>query len=820
MRSSCTGELVQAKQAISPFFERKETQMQIKHFKTAVPAVVVIFFISTLVFLPYQTSAHSLSGDTSASATLLDEVPSPHYDSILYSEIGPRLAEIAQTSQRVKVDVIGQSAGGLDIYLVTITDPQSMGRLGRYKALRNMMLKDPDRALQMIDQFNDFKVPIFINGSIHGNEYPGTDAAMRLIETLAFDSSPQTLEILSNVILLINVVQNPDGRVLGTRENANGFDINRDFITQSQPETRATVKVITEWNPMVLLDLHGFVNPMLIEPCTPLHNPNYEYDLYIRWAYFEAEAMEAELLAQTGFKAQIPFRDMEIGWDDYPPTYTPMYAMYHGAYGHTLETPYRDERGVDAHYWAVWGALKFASQNRTEMIRDQIEIFRRGFLGLPQLLIPDELLTQTQFDQYNQLTIQEFPAAYVIPAGEPGQPSDHQAKRLVNFLLFNDVQVDKTLQEFSMDSQTFPAGTFIIWMVQPKRGMANTILESGRDLSELEEITFYSPPSAWSNPLLWGAERYVMEEKIEVSTRALDRPLLPQGGVTSGPANGYAFLPTSIAAYLAANQLTKEGYTIYRMPEAFQDEDHIFESGVFIIPEESALVSLLVNQYALDLYALQSIPVQAVQLHQPNIAVSGDADLLYALRQLGLEPVLLSSRDLNTGRIQDFDIFINQSTSWNTLSNPGKAAFTEFFNRGGDYLGLPGNGITFAVNAGILDASPATARGNAIVQLELTDNDSVIAGFGPTTYAFVSSPTWFEGVGAEVTVNAALPPNNFLISGYWPGWQESTASGKPVIITQSTGLSDVTAAGIDMVFRGHPENAFRILGSVIFAAQD
>jgi hypothetical protein len=35
-----------------------------------------------------------------------------------------------------------------------------------------------------------------------------------------------------------------------------------------------------------------------------------------------------------------------------------MYAMYHGAYGHTLETPHQDERGVDAHFAAVWGALK------------------------------------------------------------------------------------------------------------------------------------------------------------------------------------------------------------------------------------------------------------------------------------------------------------------------------------------------------------------------------------------------------------------------------------------------------------------------------
>ena len=33
---------------------------------------------------------------------------------------------------------------------------------------------------------------------------------------------------------------------MGTRDNANGFDIDRDFIAQTQPETRAAVNVMAE----------------------------------------------------------------------------------------------------------------------------------------------------------------------------------------------------------------------------------------------------------------------------------------------------------------------------------------------------------------------------------------------------------------------------------------------------------------------------------------------------------------------------------------------------------------------------------------------
>ena len=39
--------------------------------------------------------------------------------------------------------------------------------------------------------------------------------------------------------------------------------------------------------------------------------------------------------------------------------------------------------------------------------------------------------------------IQDFPAAYVIPKTVPFQVSPHQPARLIDFLIFNDVQVEQ-----------------------------------------------------------------------------------------------------------------------------------------------------------------------------------------------------------------------------------------------------------------------------------------------------------------------------------------------------------------------------------------
>ena len=75
---------------------------------------------------------------------------------------------------------------------------------------------------------------------------------------------------------------------------------------------------------------------------------------------------------RLGLRALIPYRDLDSGWDDWSSQYVPMFAMYHGSYGHTLETPSRGELDVDAHCAAVWGALKFIAANREAMLHDHV----------------------------------------------------------------------------------------------------------------------------------------------------------------------------------------------------------------------------------------------------------------------------------------------------------------------------------------------------------------------------------------------------------------------------------------------------------------
>lgn len=61
---------------------------------------------------------------------------------------------------------------------------------------------------------------------------------------------------------------------------------------------------------------------------------------------------------------------------------------------------------------------------------------------------------------------------------------------------------------------------------------------------------------------------------------------------------------------------------------------------------------------------------------------------------------------------------------------------------------------------------------------------------------------------------------DFLVSGFWPGWQESGAPGLPVVIHNAEGVQDTTLIGFDVTFRAHPEDSFRLLANAIYAGLD
>jgi hypothetical protein len=751
------------------------------------------------------------------------EVTSPYYNSIPYWQIAPTLHEIELSSDRVDVEVMGQSAEGRNLFLVTVAKPDVLNNLGHYRTLRHFMVEDPERAQEMLDQFKDFKVPFYVHAGIHGNEYTGVDASLELIKTLAYSNDPEVLQILDNVIFLVNPVANPDGRVHGTYWNGNGHHLNMDYVTLSQPEVRADVRVIRDWMPLVALDLHQYYSSMLIEPCTPPHNPNTEYDLYIKWALAQAEAMVTSVYENTGFPSTIPFRDWQSGFDDYGPVYMPGYSMYHGAYGHTLEAPDNGLPGVQAHYWAVRGALDFVVTNRMGMIYDQMEIMKRGVLGLPQQPIPQEILNETKYKQYQSYV--EFPEAYVIPAGKPLQANPIDAAYLVDFLIFHGIEVEKAKASFKIAGSSYPAGTYVVRMQQGLRGLANVLLSDGWDVSYSYSGHWVFPVEpAWNNPLVWGVNRAVVWDAINVQTVSISHADVVQGAVVSGGNAGYAFLPTSNEAIRATNDLLQRGIPLLWTTATFKDLGTIYGVGTFVIPGTvpgaSAYASEIASRYKITVHALSKLPTTTQNLRMPRIAVDADFDLRFVLKDLGFTYDQVEWTELNSGLdLSAYNVYVVSAWSdWYSmdLTSLGKATLQGYVNRGGNYVGIGSGGIDLAIQAGLADVSYKAGYwyDKGIVRVMYASGDLVAAQYPADSFAFVGGPVWFTRYGNDMKVTASLPVDDFFVAGYWP--HRDIAGGHPLILWKTSGNSNVVLMGIDPAFDMFPMLTFRLVANSLY----
>jgi hypothetical protein len=110
---------------------------------------------------------------------------------------------------------------------------------------------------------------VYIQANIHAGEVEGKEAVLALVRDMA---KGQHADWLSSMVLLVNPVYNADGneRVTltsrgfqhgpiggqGTRPNAQGLNINRDNIKLETPEARSMVRLLNDYDPHVMLDLH------------------------------------------------------------------------------------------------------------------------------------------------------------------------------------------------------------------------------------------------------------------------------------------------------------------------------------------------------------------------------------------------------------------------------------------------------------------------------------------------------------------------------------------------------------------------------------
>ena len=144
-------------------------------------------------------------------------------------------------------------------------------------------------------------VVTWLNYGVHGAESSGMDAALPTAYYLAAAMGDPINHLLENSVILITAVFNPDGHSnriswLDTfsskipnpnpdhiehnydgrlaRTNHYGFDLNRQWISITQPEPRAWIKKWHEWRPNLSVDYHemGSSQTYYFSPGVPTRN--------------------------------------------------------------------------------------------------------------------------------------------------------------------------------------------------------------------------------------------------------------------------------------------------------------------------------------------------------------------------------------------------------------------------------------------------------------------------------------------------------------------------------------------------------------------
>ncbi|MDQ0713112.1 hypothetical protein QFZ55_002564 [Streptomyces luteogriseus] len=727
----------------------------------------------------------------------------------------------------MSVEVTGRSAGGHRLYLVTVTAPETLRQARAQERMRELIRNAPAAAAKSREIKRDYKTPVFVNSNIHGNEWEGTDASLKTIERLATAKDAKTGDLLAHSRLYFNITANPDGRVAGTRANANGFDLNRDFVTASQPETRAMRQIELGTQPAVLLDLHGYVNGTLIEPTTPPHGENYEYDLFLKNTYANALGMESAVnaLGYTPAKdgveaAQIPFRDQEEGWDDWPPIFTPQYAAFHGTVAaHTVEIPLAvnneeyDELPVpelrrrSAINTAVAGAairatLTHVREDRGTLITDQIEVFRRGATGAAQVRVSPETVPGVPGIGPEDVYTTTFPRAYVIPPGDARtQRSGPAAARLVDHLIANDVRVTRATRPFRLAGRTYPGGSYVVDMHQPKRGMANVLLSDGRDISGKVSVMY--DISGWSLGRLWGA---TVERVPSGSLRGAPlRAISEAAPVARVPAHGNLSLRLTDPREIAAlNSLLRQGVPVRRATD-----------GGVVVPA-SARREARTAARTHDVSFTATRQTGTAPLHRLRIAAAVTPGELFALREMDFDVTPVSTAVLNAG----FDwsgtdvLFVSAGLEHADLTAPARRALDTFL----DGHGLVGRGATGAAlnaAAGRLAVKPVEGNADANGVVKVT-NAGGITRDAPD-HAFVYAPLWFTDPGPGVRVEQSYAAGNPLVSGHWRPLRDGTG-GPAAAAGQASVVSGghTVLFGTEPLFRDHPKGEFPQVARALF----
>jgi len=391
---------------------------------------------------------------------------SKHLDVLAFCEA------IAQRSSTAHLDFFGTTREGRKLPLLVIADAP---------------ITTPEEAK------TSGKLVVLAFANIHAGEVDGKEALLEFARDL---TDRKNHPLLKDLVILLVPNLNPDGNekfgnhrpeqngppLVGTRENAQGLDLNRDFVKLESPEIRALVKLVNAWNPAIIIDCHttnGSPHRHTLTYDGPRY-PSTDSEL-AKWA--DGTLFPAVAKKMKAGRGTLPGYDIapygnfnkdRTKWETYPTTprfSTPYFAM-RGVVGILSESyshaPFKDRIAATKAF--VTACFEVAAEKRKDVaklvapgkatrvaIRTKTDVFpdKLKILGFEEIEKDGQRLTTDKPKEYSldylgRVTPEAFaklPYAYLIPT---------KYQNAIETLQRHGIQVDELREdiELVMDGYT------------------------------------------------------------------------------------------------------------------------------------------------------------------------------------------------------------------------------------------------------------------------------------------------------------------------------------------------------------------------------
>ncbi len=253
-----------------------------------------------LVVLVCAGSAVALAGPATsvpAPESVFGYKPGADFHLADYEMITKYFQALAAASPRIKLQDIGPTGYGKQMFIAIISSEENLRNLEKYKGIVQQLAAgkiDEDTARKLSEEG---KAVVWIDGGLHATEVAGAQHTPEIAYRILTEESSEVQRIRANVIFVLCPVINPDGLDIVAHwydQNVNtpyelapvvqlwnkyvGHDNNRDWYMFNQIESRDVAHVLyQEWFPQIVYNQHQsgpFPSRIFVPPFDDPMNPD------------------------------------------------------------------------------------------------------------------------------------------------------------------------------------------------------------------------------------------------------------------------------------------------------------------------------------------------------------------------------------------------------------------------------------------------------------------------------------------------------------------------------------------------------------------